>query len=242
MMNISLLKACRKVSCFTFVLSRISLAYLIIISFFFFSTDPLGNRGTIVLRDTLWETQHHTEVRDYCHHCFARFGQCFGYHSVLGLQFNLQSIHGASQFNDLLLVALLLLSAGHHLLAQLFHLKHSQRPSKDIMKGKLDCVSRAPENRVNFLFLNFLPSLPVCWTTLPHLCGLSPWWTHIDISFLVEPGLGQQKGHWSLQCWVCPQAGSVRNWFPMERKECEVTWWIDAPLVFLFQSNSDNLA
>ena len=81
---------------------------------------------------------------------------------MLGVQFNLQSIHGASKFNDLLLVALLLLSAGHHLLVQLLHLKHSQRPSKDIMQGKLDCVSRAPGSRVNFLFLHFLPSLPVC--------------------------------------------------------------------------------
>lgn len=98
--------------------------------------------------------------RDYCHHCCAGSGQCFGYHAVLGVQFNLQSIHGASQFNDLLLVALLLLSAGHHLLVQLLHLKHSQRPSKDIMKGKP--VFQGPlEVGLTFCFCIFYP---------PYLC------------------------------------------------------------------------
>ena len=127
----------------------------------FFFAQTLRKQRNYCSRDTRWATQHHTDVRDYCHHCCAGLGHCFRYHSVLGLQFNLQSIHGASQLNDLLLVALLLLSAGHHLLVQLLHLKHSQRPSKDIMKENLTVFQGPLEVGLTFSFWIFDP---------PYLC------------------------------------------------------------------------
>lgn len=125
-MYISLLKVYRKLPCLTFVYSSISQAYLTTSPFL--AIDSLTNRGTFVLRDTIWETLQHAGVRGDCHHCCVRLGQFPGYHSVLGLQFNLQSIHGASQLSDVLQAELLLLRAGHHLLVQPLHLKHSQRP------------------------------------------------------------------------------------------------------------------
>lgn len=88
----------------------------------------------------------------------------------------------------------------------------------NIMKENMTLIKGHLEMQCQLFVLAFLPSPPVCWTTVPLLCDLSPWWTHTDISFLVEPCLGQQKGQQSLQCWVCPQAGSVRSWFPIERK------------------------
>ena len=118
--------------------------------------DPLANRGTAVLRDAVWETSQHARVRGCCRRCRARLGQLAAYHAVLGLPFNLQSVHGASELDDLRLAALLLLRAGHHLLVQLLHLKHSQRPCMSCrrtsrgLKGPWKCEADS-------LVLSFLP-------------------------------------------------------------------------------------
>lgn len=73
--------------------------------------------------------------------------------------------------------------------------------------------------KVSVLFLTSFFSPPVYWTIVPRLYDLSPQWTRIGISFLVEFDLDQWKGQLLLQCWFCPQVGTVRNWFPMERKK-----------------------
>lgn len=101
---------------------------------------------------------------------------------------------------------------------------------------------RTPRN-VSVLFLTCLLSLPVYWTTVPRLYGLSPQWTRTDISFLVEFDLGQRQGQLLLQCWLCPQAGIVRNWFPMERERMWGCLANRRPFltVFLFQSGRNNL-
>lgn len=122
-MHFSFLQVCRKAPYLTFVGSSISQAYMNRKPPLFLSIGSLTSKRT-VLWDTVWETLHTQVPRDCWHLCCASLGQLAGYHSVLGLQFNLQSIHGTSQFNDLLLTALLLVRARHHFLIQLLHLKH----------------------------------------------------------------------------------------------------------------------
>jgi hypothetical protein len=86
-----------------------------------------------------------------------------------------------------------------------------------ILEGKMT-DQRNCRNVSAYCFQLFYPP-PVCWTIVPVLYGLSPWWTHTDISFLVESGLGQQKVQQLLQCWVCSQVGTVKNWHPMAKEK-----------------------